>query len=249
MRVLVVDDEATARRRLLDFAALEDDVQVVGECTDGRQACDDIARLAPDLVLLDVEMPELGGLDVVSALGLARMPATIFVTAHHRYAVSAFEADAMDFLLKPFDRERFARAIAKARAWMQAEGRAARELRLQAALANLAPASAGADRVWVRTDGARTPVRWSDVLYVEADGNYVHLRTAGARHTLRERLTGVLERLDPAVFRRVHRSHIVNLNHVKKRLAWFGGDGLLIMSDGHRLTHSRTYRDAFGGFG
>ncbi len=248
MRVLVVDDEATARRRLVDFAGAEEGVQIVGECADGRAACRDIERLAPDLVLLDVEMPELGGLDVVAALGLARMPATIFVTAHHRYAVSAFEADAMDFLLKPFDRERFARAIAKARAWMRAEGRAARELRLAAALANLAPATTAADRVWVRHDGARTPVRWADVLYVEADGNYVRLHTAGAQHTLRERMVGVLERLDPAVFRRVHRSHIVNLNHVKKRLAWFGGDGLLIMSDGRRLTHSRTYRDALAGF-
>ncbi len=249
LRTLIVDDEASARRRLVDLAASEPGVEVVGECSDGAQACREIERLAPDLVLLDVEMPELDGLEVVSTVGLARMPATIFVTAHHRYAVSAFEADAMDYLLKPFDQDRFSRAIAKARARMQAGDGAARSTRLQAAMTNLAPATSAVDRLWVRSGDAKQLVRADDVLYIRAEGNYMKVHARDGEFVVRERLVGLLARLDPAIFRRVHRSHIVNLDHVKKRLPWFGGDALLIMSNGSRLTQSRTFRDALDDVG
>ena len=242
LRTLIVDDEASARRRLVDLAALEPGVVVVGECSDGLQACRDIERLAPDLVLLDVEMPELDGLELVSAVGLERMPATIFTTAHSHYAVPAFEADAMDYLLKPFDQERFARAIAKARARLRTG--ADRATSLHAAVTHLAAASEPGARLWVRCGDAKQLIRTEDVMYIRAEGNTMKVHARDGEFAVRERLAAMLAGLDPAVFRRVHRSHIVNLDHVKKRLPWFGGDALLIMSNGCRLTQSRTYRHA-----
>ena len=244
LRTLIVDDEASARRRLVDLAALEPAVLVVGECSDGRQACREIERLAPDLVLLDVEMPELDGLEVVSAVGLERMPATIFVTAHSRYALPAFDADATDYLLKPFDQERFARAIAKAGARLRAGDGGGRATRLQAAMTQLAAASAPGARLWVRCGDARQLIRTEDVMYIRADGNTMRVHAREGEFVVRDRLASLLAGLDPAIFRRVHRSHVVNLDHVKKRLPWFGGDALLIMSNGCRLTQSRTFRHA-----
>jgi two-component system LytT family response regulator len=249
LRTLIVDDETSARRRLVDLAALEPGMLVIGECSDGAQACREIERVAPDLVLLDVEMPEVDGLQVVSAIGLDRMPATIFVTAHHRYAVPAFEADAMDYLLKPFDQQRFARAIAKVRARLHGGDATARAASLRAAVAQLAAAKEPVDRLWVRCGDARKLVRTADVMYLSADGNYVRVHTGDGEFVVRDRLAGMLEGLDPALFRRVHRSHIVNLDHVRKRLPWFGGDALLIMSNGNRLTQSRTFRDALSDVG
>jgi two-component system, LytTR family, response regulator len=246
LRTLVVDDEASARRRLVDLAASEPDIVVVGECSDGLQACRDIERMAPDLVLLDVEMPELDGFGVVASVGLDRMPATIFVTAHSRYAVPAFDADAMDYLLKPFDQERFSRAIAKASARMRANDGAGRATSLRTAMSHLSGAGEPGSRLWVRCGDAKQLIRLEDVMYIRAEGNYMRVHARDGEFVVRERLAGLLAGLDPAIFRRVHRSHVVNLDHVKKRLPWFGGDALLIMSNGCRLTQSRTYRDALG---
>ena len=246
LRVLIVDDEASARRRLVDLAALEPGVVVVGECSDGLQACGEIERLAPDLVLLDVEMPELDGLEVVSAVGVERMPATIFVTAHSHYAVPAFDADAMDYLLKPFDPERFSRAIAKARARLRAGDGRERVTSLRAAMTHLAAGGEAGSRLWVRCGDAKQLIRTEDVMYIRAEGNYMRVHVRDGEFVVRERLASLLAGLDPAIFRRVHRSHVVNLDHVRKRLPWFGGDALLIMSNGCRLTQSRTYRQALG---
>ncbi len=244
IRVLIVDDETSARRRVHDLLSTERDVEVVGESCNGLQACADIERLAPDIVFLDVEMPERDGLQVVADVGLERMPVTIFVTAHDRYAAAAFDADVMDYLLKPFDGERFARSLAKARTWLEAERQAERLARLQSTLEGLARAPAAPDRILVRVGESQQFVRTADILFVEAEGNYVKLHTTDGLFQIRERMVGIIERLDPALFRRIHRSHIVNLNHVRKLLPWFGGDRLVIMNDGSRLTLSRTFKGA-----
>jgi two-component system LytT family response regulator len=248
IRVLIVDDETAARRRLIDLLALEPDVEVMGESRDGLQAIADIRRLAPDLVFLDVEMPERNGLQVVSEIGLAAMPPTIFVTAYDRYAAAAFDADVMDYVLKPFDAERLARALAKARSWLcrtdDGQPGAQRVARLEAALAKLGRPAGVQDRILVRVGDSRQFVPTADILFIEADGNNVVLHTASQRFPLRERMVGMLERLDPAMFRRIHRSHIVNIEHVKKLLPWFGGDRLVIMANGSRLTLSRNFRTA-----
>jgi len=244
IRVLVADDETSARRRLLQFLARQPDVCVAGESGNGLQACADIARLKPDLVFLDVEMPELNGLQVAERIGAANMPATIFATAYDHYALGAFNANAVDYLVKPFDEERFGLAMAKARRWLSAEpGKFGQQLG-----AALAAARAGQERILVRTGEAQLLVKAADIVYISAEGNYVRLHTLAGEHLMRERMAGMLERLDGALFRRIHRSHIVNLDHVKKLLPWFGGDSLVMMADGSRLTLSRNHREALRDF-
>lgn len=228
IRVLVVDDETSARRRLLQFLAKHADASVVGESCNGPQACEDIARLKPDLVILDVEMPELNGLQVAERIGAASMPATIFATAYEHYALDAFSTNAVDYLVKPFDEERFATAMSKARRWL-----GSKETQ---------------DRILVRTGESQVLVKAADIVYISAEGNYVRLHTLDGEHLMRERMAGILERLDGSLFRRIHRSHIVNLDHVKKLLPWFGGDSLVMMADGTRLTLSRNHREALSGF-
>jgi two-component system LytT family response regulator len=241
---LLADDEVSARRRLLQFLAAEDGIDVVAECRNGLEACNEIVRIRPDLVLLDVQMPELNGFDVVRQVGLERMPATIFVTAYDQYAIAAIDANAIDYLLKPFDRERFTQALAKARTWI---GRAAEQRQRFEALGKQLGRNYQ-ERILVRAGETQHLLKMADIAYISAEGNYVRLHTAGASHLLRESMAGMERRLDPAHFRRIHRSHIVNLDHVAKRLSWFGGDALIMMSDGTRLTLSRNYRAAFEDF-
>lgn len=273
IRVLVIDDETSARKRLLQFLAGEPDVVVLKECRNGLEACTDIPALQPDLVFLDVEMPEYNGLEVVAQIGVERMPLTIFVTAYDHYAVAAFDANATDYLLKPFDQPRFAKAMAKARQWLalarqpappetgsagqtgsanakpETTGNAAPPgTRLAAVLCALDHVTRSPERIWVRHGDAQQLIRTADIVYISADGNYIRLHTTAGAFQMRERMLGIIERLDPARFRRIHRSHIVNLDHVKKRLPWFGGDNLVMMADGTRLTQSRNYRDALREF-
>lgn len=248
-RVLLADDETSARRRLAQFLARHADMEVVGESRNGLEACADIERLQPDLVFLDVEMPELTGLEVVAQVGAANMPATIFATAYDHYALSAFDANAMDYLVKPFDEARFAAALGKARRWLgSGNGNAGIGTQLQGVLENLGAGRGPQERILVRSGESQVLVKAADILYISAEGNYIRLHTLAGEHLMRERMSGILERLDGALFRRIHRSHIVNLDHVTKLLPWFGGDSLVMMADGSRLTLSRNHREALRGF-
>lgn len=237
IRTLIADDESAARRRLSHFLSSAADVQLIAECSDGLQAANAIGQLRPDLVFLDVEMPECSGLDVIAKLGIQTMPATILVTAHEHYALPAFEANVLDYLLKPFDGERLDRALAKARAWIGMRSAAA-----------LSQGAAPLQRILVRSGSNQQLLNLADVAYISAEGNYLRLHTASGSHQLRQRMVGILEKLDPASFRRIHRSHIVNLDHVSKLLPWYGGDCLVLMKDGCRLTLSRSYRHALKEF-
>jgi two-component system LytT family response regulator len=246
IRVLVVDDETSARKRIVQLLAQEGDAVLAGESVNGRQACDDIARLAPDLVFLDVEMPELNGLEVAAAIGAARMPATIFATAYDCYALPAFEANAMDYLVKPFDGARFAQAMEKARRWLRGAALEQGRRQLGAVLEQIAPRQ-DTGRLLVRNGQSQLLVKAADIVYISAEGNYVRLHTLGGEHLMRERMAGILGRLEGESFRRIHRSTIVNLDHVRKLLPWFGGDSLVMMANGARLTLTRNYRDALRG--
>lgn len=245
--VLLVDDETSARRRIAQFLGAHADIEVIGESRNGAEACAYIARLRPDLVFLDVEMPEMSGLEVVESVGVERMPATVFATAYDHYALDAFNANAMDYLVKPFDEARFALALAKARRWLGA-GKAEFGTQLRGVMDKLETARAAQDRILVRSGDSQVLVKAADILYISAEGNYIRLHTFAGEHLMRERMAGILERLDGALFRRIHRSHIVNLDHVKKLLPWFGGDCLVMMADGSRLTLSRNHRDALNEF-
>jgi two-component system LytT family response regulator len=227
-RVLIADDEGFARCRLRQLLSAHADMQVVAECANGLQAAGAIVALQPDLLFLDVDMPECSGLELVRRLGRAAMPATIFSTAHEQFALAAFEADALDYLLKPYDQARLDRALDKAR---------------QLPARQPAPTAWG-ERILVRAGAVQQMLAVADIQYIAAEGNYVRLHAASASWLLRERLAGVLERLDAARFRRIHRSHIVNLDHVCKVLPWFGGDALVLMADGCKLRLSRNFRAA-----
>lgn len=248
IRVLIADDETAARRRLQHFLAAETDFSVVGECRDGKETCEKIAQLTPDLLFLDVEMPELTGIEVVEKIGAERMPATIFATAYDHYALAAFEANAIDYLLKPFDDTRFARCVAKARQRIRTGSSADYREQLVAMLAKLDGARAYPDRLLVKVDESQQLIRMADIIHISAERNYVRLHTATGAYAMRETMKHIQERLDPAMFRRIHRSHIVNLDHTRKILPWFGGDCLVMMDNGTRFTLSRNYRGALDEF-
>jgi two-component system LytT family response regulator len=247
IRTLVVDDEPLARRRLRRLLRGEPDFAVVGEIGDGPAAVTAIADLDPDLVLLDVQMPEMSGLDVLDAVGPERLPALVFVTAYDRYAVDAFDHHAVDYLLKPVDADRFRTALARVRTRLRRRGvgggragPAAEHFRRL--LAEMGAARRPAERFLVRGEGRSFFLRAADVEWVEASRNRVRLHVGRAAHSLRTTLTAIERQLDSAQFRRISRSALVNLDRVRELQPWFHGDAIVILQSGARLTLSRRYR-------
>jgi two-component system LytT family response regulator len=241
LKALIVDDEPLARQRIRQMLKGEADIAVVGEAGNGLEAVKLIESTAPDLVFLDVQMPELDGFGVVEAIGVDRMPPTLFVTAFDQHAVKAFEVHALDYLLKPFDRERFQRALA----WARAQQGARQGGTLQSLVSSRRAEQPHPDRILVKSGEGWVLLRTAAIQWVEAEDNYVRLHVEGTSHLLRQTMTGILDRLDPARFKRIHRSAIANLDYIKELQPWSGGDLLVIMRDGTRLTLSRTYRDTF----
>ena len=229
LRVLVVDDEPLGRRRLLDLLEGEPDVQVVGTADDGAQAVEAIRTLHPDLVFLDVQMPRMSGLDVVAAVGADAMPATVFVTAHDEYAIRAFDAEAVDYLLKPFRDDRFEEAMRRAR--QRAGALTSRYL----------------ERIAVHSRGQTRSVATSQVDYITASGPYAELHVGGNRHLVRESMQHFEDRLDPAQFVRIHRSTIVRLDLVDALLRSEGSEYHVRLKGGLRLRVGRSRRDALEG--
>lgn len=243
IRTLIVDDEALARRGIRQHLAFEPDVEVVGECADGQAAIDAIAALQPDLVFLDISMPEADGFDVVAAVGADCMPATIFVTAYDQYAVRAFEIHALDYLLKPVEPERIRTALARARARLAARpgDLAVRVAALLGELGN-GPARRHVRRLPIKKNGRVLLVDVEDVLRFEATGNYIEVHTRERMHLLRETLTGLEARLEPDAFVRVSRSCIVNVRHIRELQPHFSGDFVVVLGDESEVQGSRRYR-------
>jgi two-component system LytT family response regulator len=240
LRVLVVDDEPLARRRIRRLLRAERDVEIVGECGDGPQALDAIHRHRPDLIFLDVQMPEMDGFEVLEAVDPARLPAVVFVTAFDEHAIHAFEVHALDYLLKPFTAERFAEAVRRAR---EAAAGGASARRLAALLDAVRPRRRRLDRILVSARGRSILIRTSEIEWIEAEGNYARLHAAGAAHLIRETIARFEEALDPAQFARIHRSILVNLDALAAVEPWSHGDAVAVLKSGRRLRVSRTYRD------
>jgi two-component system LytT family response regulator len=240
MRVLIVDDEPLACERLRTLLAAEPGIEIAGECHDGRSALQAIRDLAPDLVFLDVQMPEMDGFAVIEAL--PSPPAVIFVTAFDQFAIRAFEVCALDYLLKPFDRERFAKALARGRA--ECERRSASDLgaRMQSLLAELRGRKKYLDRIVIRAGGRVIFLRAEELDWIEAAGNYVRLHSGAEEYLYRETLSRMEAALDPACFARIHRSTIVNTERIKELHPLFRGDYTVVLRDGRRLTLSKPYR-------
>ena len=242
LSVLVVDDEPLARERLRDLLDDAPEVRIVGECASGRTAVKAIQEKRPDLVFLDVQMPGLDGFGVVEQIGAAKMPAIVFVTAFDQYALKAFEIHALDYLLKPFDRERFEATLARAREAIRLRAAGSGDQGMAALLESLAARRKYAERLLVKCAGKERLLPVAEVDWFEAAGNYVKIHTGGERLLLRETMANLKTRLDPEQFARIHRSTIVNLRKVKELEPWFHGDYVVRLVDGQKLTLSRSYR-------
>lgn len=245
IRALIVDDEAPARSRIRQLLRHESDFSIVGECANGGQAVEAIQKERPDLVFLDIQMPRLSGLEVCKAVAAAgvRLPLVIFVTAFDTYALNAFEVHAVDYLLKPFDQDRFRRALAHARTQLARSRQVDVQSRLAAVLQDLAPGSNKSERLVFKENGRIIFVRPENIDWIEADGNYVRLHTEEGAHYVRETLAGLESQLPPGKFMRISRSNIVNLDRVKELQPLFYGDYTVILHNGSRLSMSRSYRD------
>jgi two-component system LytT family response regulator len=239
-RALIVDDEPLARLRLRTLLADETDVTVVGECADGGRAIDEIEANRPDLVFLDVQMPELSGFDVIEAVGPSRMPLVVFVTAYDQYALEAFRVHALDYLLKPFEDERFRATMQRARERLKV-ARPGSDARVRALVDDMASARRYIQRLVIRSAGRVYFVRVDDIEWVEAADNYVRLHVGRTSHLLRQTLKDLEQQLDPERFMRIHRSTIVSLDRIQELQPWFHGEYIVILRDGTRLHTSRTF--------
>jgi len=239
LSVMIADDEAPARRKLARFLGEHDDVAIVAEASNGIDALDLIAMTKPQLVFLDINMPDLDGLGVAETLVRSESPPSIvFVTAFDQYAVKAFEVNALDYLLKPYDKDRFESALTRARQSLDAQkdtGKLADTLR------ELRKEDQYVRRLLIPNDGRSFFVATREVTRLESDGNNVIVHTARANHALRATLESLESRLDPAQFARVHRSHVVNIDEIAEIHAWFHGDYKILMRDGTEIAWSRRY--------
>jgi two-component system LytT family response regulator len=243
IRVLVADDEPLARERLRTLLAREDWLELVAECPDGAEAIDSITRLQPDLVFLDVQMPGASGFEVIDAIGPARMPLVVFVTAFDHYALRAFDVHALDYLLKPFDRDRFHEALVRARQQLERRTNGDLERRLLELVQDLKPATHRLERFVVKSGGRVFFIRAEEIDWIEAAGNYVKLHVGSDTHLFRETMNALESQLDSDLFFRIHRSHIVNIERVKELQPWFNGEYVVFLRNGTRLTLSRGYRE------
>jgi two-component system LytT family response regulator len=242
LRVLVADDEPLARARLTEMLSLEADVAVVGECRNGLEVVEAIAKEAPNLVLLDIQMPHMTGLEAVRTVGVDRMPRTIFVTAFGEFALQAFEVHAVDYLLKPFDEDRFRRAIARARSDLALGRRPEFEAELRSLLRHAGQAEY-VQRLLVKRSSEYLFVRTADLNWIEASDNYLTLHTDGASYLIRESLGSLQGRLDPNHFVRIRAAAVVNLERVTRILPWSSTEFQFVLRDGTKVLSSRRYRD------
>lgn len=241
IRVLVADDQPMARERLVSLLAAEPGIELAGTAASGPEAVACIRTQSPDLVFLDLQMPGMDGFSVIETIGVDRMPPTVFVTAHDEYAVRAFEVQAIDYLLKPFGRHRFQSALARAKQYLERE----RQGEMAGRLAELLETGRRpGERLLVKSGGRVSFIDVDSIDWVEAEGNYVRLHVGGQLHLMRETMNGLIEKLGPQKFFRIHRSRIVNIARVKELLIAGGGDYQVVLLDGTKLGLSRLYRDA-----
>jgi two-component system LytT family response regulator len=245
--VLVVDDEPIARRAIVRLLAEDPELELLGECGDGVSAVAAIRAQSPDLVFLDIQMPAITGLDVVATLGAERMPATVFVTAYEQYAVKAFEANAVDYLVKPFSRERFAATLQRAKQRLSSAGGTSAQASAQIlqALEALRQRDEVLQRIPVRVDEHVVLIDVDDIVWIKAARNTVEIHLAGGMHEHRGTMAALAARLDPRHFARVHRSAIVNIRRVKAIHPWFNGHHVVTLDTGQQLRMSRYQNEAF----
>jgi two-component system LytT family response regulator len=243
IRALIVDDEALARARLRNLLAAAADLDVVGEASNGPEAISCIREQTPDLVFLDVQMPEVSGFDVLRSLPAETWPAVVFVTAHNQHAIEAFEVHALDYLLKPFTQARLQAAVRRARHHLEARNLATVNQQLAEWLKSTEAEPAYLSRIAVKTGAQTFFVRVEDVDYIESVGNYAVVLTGTENHVLRETLTNLEAKLSPRLFLRISRSILVNLDRVKSVQSSALGESLVVLRDNRQLMMTRGIRE------
>jgi two-component system, LytTR family, response regulator len=252
IRTVVVEDEPVSRDRLLALLGEEEDIEVVGACADGREAAEAIVNRSPDLVFLDIQLPEMSGLELARRLNPDRRPAVVFVTAHDTYALPAFEIHALDYLLKPFSAQRFRSALAYARQHLAQRRATSLGRQILDMLPDMQPAAAALpqpppqtmlDRLVVKSSGRIYFVRIADIDWCEAAGNYIRVHVGAQSHLIRETMNRLEIQLDARQFVRIHRSTIVNVDRIQELRSSFNGEHVVLLRSGVRLTMSRGYKD------
>jgi two-component system, LytTR family, response regulator len=243
LRVIVVDDEPLARTRIKRMLENIGSVEVVGECSNGREATEQIPKIQPDVLLLDIQMPEMDGFEVLKSLD-SNYPYVIFVTAYDQYALRAFEVFALDYLLKPFNEARLEKAISRAREQIELKNGANFTDQISK-LVNELKEKNHLDRLVMKDERKIWFVPVQTIDWIEAEGKYVNVHVGRDSHLLRESLTALENKLNPKLFARIHRSSIVNVERIKELQPWFHGDYRVILNDGTELILSRTYRKRF----
>lgn len=241
MKILIVDDEQPARRKVRALLQKQQGITEIMEADNGVAAVTQIHKHQPDLVFLDIQMPGMTGFEVIRTVGLERMPVVVFVTAYDQHALEAFEVQAVDYLLKPYDADRFRTSFQRAVEQVRLKQSNAGELtRLMASL-NQAPKYL--TRIMVASGSRFYFVRTDEIFYFSAEEKYVRLHTATSTHLVRETMTNLEQKLAPDKFARIHRSFIVNLDFIKEMQPWSHGDCLVVLKNGAQLNLSRRYRD------
>jgi two-component system, LytTR family, response regulator len=243
IRVLIADDELLARKFIRRLLKHDSEAEIVAECSNGQEAAAMIRQQKPDLVFLDIQMPEMDGFAVLDAVGLARLPEIIFTTAYESYAIRAFELHALDYLLKPFDQVRFKAAMKHAKERLLAQPAEQGRLQIGTLLESIKAQQQHLERVIIKADGRITFLNTGEIDWIEADDKYVHLHTAKGTRMVRQTLSAMEAELDPAKFARIHRSAIVNIERIKELQPLFNGEHSLHLDNGTKLTLSRSYKD------
>ncbi len=243
IRALIIDDEPIARDYLRDLLNESHDVRVVGEAANGIQAIETITRERPDLLFLDIQMPEMDGFEMLSHLDPALLPLIIFVTAHDTYALQAFESNALDYLLKPFDRPRFQKSLDRAVELIRSRNLAGFEKRLRSMVSRLNSDKPPLKKLMIRSRDRIFFLKTENIRFIEAAGNYAVLHAAEKEHLIRKTLYSLEERLDPNIFVRIHRSTIVNLEYIREIVSLNKGEYQILLDNGLALKLSRNYRE------
>jgi two-component system, LytTR family, response regulator len=243
IRVLIVDDEPLARERITGMLKGDSDIEIIGTCANGRDAVSAIQKQSPDLVFLDIQMPEMDGFEVLQKIPPESMPLVIFVTAYDKYALRAFEVFALDYLLKPFDRERFQKALTRVKSEVFHRSESDFQQQVLALLEDLKIRPQSLTRMAVKSGGRIFFLRADEIDWVEAEGNYVRLHVGKESYLLRETIGALEEQLDRRKFLRIHRSTIVNIDRIQELQPWFHGEFRVILRNGTALMLSRTHRE------
>jgi two-component system, LytTR family, response regulator len=243
IRALIADDEALARKFIRRMLKDDPDIEIAGECGNGKETVAMIRKQNPDLVFLDVQMPEMDGFAVLESIGVERLPEIIFATAYEQYAIRAFELHALDYLLKPFDQARFKDAIKHAKERFRSERQDEGRTQISALLESIKNKSQYLDRLMIKASGRITFLSTDEINWIEADDKYVHLHTGKISPMVRQTLSAMETQLDPRKFRRIHRSAIVNVERIKELQPLFNGEHSILLEDGTKLTLSRNYKD------